>query len=145
MKNATSRESKSSDKKYNQSVSETVSSENDGKIVIKQCNLRRTRFINTRMAGTKSRVGGGKLFRQSHVKGPAHEKGRSTAKSWLRVNQSLSDIESIDSNEHGEESESVLSHEDEEEEMSDVGDESKSKDQIDDSTLQINHNMRLED
>ena len=44
-------------------------------MVIKQCKLRRARFTNTaRPAATISNVGGGKMFRQSHVVGPSDDK-----------------------------------------------------------------------
>ena len=67
-----------------------------------KCGLRRTKVSNDRVQSRKSKVGGGKNFRQSHIYGPAFEKKRKSqiTKSMLnwKVNQQdQSDIDSIDS------------------------------------------------
>lgn len=70
-------------------------------VIIPQCKLRRQRFTNKKAIATKSTVGGGKLFRKSHVRGPEHEipKVSKVTSTYVAAghNQSLSDIETISS------------------------------------------------
>ena len=69
-------------------------------MMIKQCKLRRARFTNIAVHAGASNVGGGKMFRQSHVPDKrSSQQGitESHAKWKLNQNQSLSDIESIES------------------------------------------------
>jgi len=78
------------------------SDKSERQIKIKKCKLRRTRFVNAQVQPRESRVGGGKHMRKSHVKGPqasyaANPKMSVTASVNHRLNQSLSDIDSIDS------------------------------------------------
>jgi len=86
---------------------QTVSSNSEtGVLKIRACNLKITASVNQKMISKKSTVGGGKLFRQSHVNGPAFEKKKAQAKTSQGLNWrnelSLSDIESINSEEERE-------------------------------------------
>lgn len=68
-------------------------------VSVKQCQLRRKRFVNENFIPSKSAIGGGINFRESHVpKKQQVSRISKTLMSRIKAN-SLSDIESIDSQE----------------------------------------------
>jgi len=76
----------------------TGSSGSKQNVHIKQCKLRRTRFVNKNFLPSKSSIGGGIKFRDSHIPIQQNSRISKTLMSRIKPND-LSDIESIDSDE----------------------------------------------
>lgn len=93
-----------SSSQYHSSSDASASSE---KIVITQCKMKRQRFVSDPF--TQSQIGGGKAFRESQVKNAKNEWQKNNLKSFasrIKAN-SLSDIESINSEEETDQNEST--------------------------------------